>query len=118
MVSVGTNAELRKGRNIKGYENAVAPSDVLAATPAITATHVRAKMNNTRIPITASHEDTPAEERKPNTSATNTTIVTDIIFEISEAKTCPHNGVEYAIGMEWKRSKMPCCLSLKRRYAV
>src|SRR6478736_9110385 len=55
MLSVGTNAELMNGRKMSGYENALAPSTVLAKSPAITASQVSARVNSTRIPATASH---------------------------------------------------------------
>src|SRR5690349_20800813 len=55
IVSVGTKAELMKGRKIMGYEKAAAPSDVDAERPEMTATQVRASVNTARMPTTASH---------------------------------------------------------------
>src|SRR3712207_9422349 len=60
IVSVGTNAELMKGRKISGYENALAPSIDFAVSPGITAIQVSARVNRTRIPVTASQPSTPA----------------------------------------------------------
>ena len=48
IVSVGTNAELVNGKKISGYENALAPSTVLAESPAMTASHVSARVKSTR----------------------------------------------------------------------
>src|SRR5918996_285623 len=115
IVSVGTNAELTKGRKMIGYENAVAPSVEDADSPAITATHVNASVNSTRIPATASHASTPADERKPMRSPTRTMITTEMALDTSEVRTCPHSTDERAIGMEWNRSKMPLCMSLNSR---
>src|ERR1700737_984451 len=53
--AVGTNAELTNGRKMIGYEKALASSTEDADRPAITATHVSASVNSTRIPATASH---------------------------------------------------------------
>src|SRR5215467_6817049 len=50
MVAVGTNAELMNGRKMSGYANAPAPSTDFADSPAITASHVSASVNSTRIP--------------------------------------------------------------------
>ena len=68
---VGTNAELRKGGKISGYEKAVAPSVDLAVSPAITATQVSASVNTARMPTTASQDRMPADERKPISNATS-----------------------------------------------
>src|SRR5450755_886350 len=70
--AVGTNAELTNGRKMSGYENAPAPSVDLADSPAITASQVSASVNRARMPATASHAGTPADERKPMTRATRT----------------------------------------------
>src|SRR6187397_3695136 len=64
IVSVGTNAELMNGRKISGYENALAPSTVLADRPAITAIHVRDRVNRIRMPATASQPSTLVPVRK------------------------------------------------------
>src|ERR1700737_3979830 len=63
--AVGTNAELTNGRKMIGYEKAPAPSVDVADSPAITAIQVSASVNSTRMPATASHASTPADERKP-----------------------------------------------------
>src|SRR3984957_13271537 len=60
IVAVGTNAELMNGRKMSGYENALAPSTDFAERPGITASHVRARVNTTRIATTASHGRRPA----------------------------------------------------------
>src|SRR6266702_4581187 len=96
---VGTNAELIKGRKISGYEKAVAPSVDLALSPAITATQVKASVNNARMPTTASQDRMPADERKPIINATRMMTTSEIALEISEVNTCPHSRVEGAIGM-------------------
>src|ERR1700736_1448961 len=116
--AVGTNAELMNGRKMIGYEKAVAPSVEDADSPAITATHVNASVNSTRIPATASHAITPAGERKPMRSATKTMTTTEIALDTSEVRTCPQSTDERAIGIEWNLSKMPLCRSLNRRKAV
>src|SRR6185437_10504 len=116
--AVGTNAELMNGRKMSGYENATAPSVDFANNPAITAIHVSASVNSARMPATASHANTPADERKPMRSATRTMTTTEIALDTSEVSTCPHNTDERAIGIELYRSKMPLCKSLNRRKAV
>src|SRR5579864_2931342 len=52
IVSVGTKAELMKGRKISGYENALAPSMDFAVRPGMTAIQVNAKVNRIRMPAT------------------------------------------------------------------
>src|SRR5579884_2881793 len=115
---VGTNAELIKGRKTSGYEKAAAPSVVFAVNPGITATQVSASVNNARMPATASHDRMPADERKPINNATRMMTTTEIALETSEVSTCPHSMVEGAIGMERKRSMIPFCTSINKRYAV
>ena len=46
-----------------GYAKAPAPSADFADNPAITAIQVRVSVNVLRMPATASHASTPAEER-------------------------------------------------------
>src|SRR5215469_17117011 len=115
---VGTNAELIKGRKMSGYEKAVAPSIDFAVSPGITATQVKASVNNARMPTTASHDRMPADERKPISNATSMMTTTEIALETSEVRTCPHSSVEGAIGMERKRSMIPRCTSVNKRKAV
>src|SRR5258706_6876918 len=115
---VGTNAELIKGRKISGYEKAEAPSIDLAVSPGITATQVRASVNNARMPTTASHDRMPADERKPISNATSMMTTNEIALETSEVRTCPHSRVDGAIGMERKRSMIPRCTSVNKRKAV
>src|SRR6202158_2890045 len=98
--AVGTNAELTNGRKMSGYEKPTAPSVDFADSPAITAIQVSASVNSTRMPATASHASTPAEERKPITSATRTMTTTEIALDTSEVSTCPHSTDERAIGIE------------------
>src|SRR5689334_20060731 len=116
--SVGTNAELTNGRKMIGYEKATAPSVVFADNPAITAIQVSASVNNTRMPATASHASTPADDRKPMRSATPTMTTTEIPLDSTEVRTWPHSTDERAIGIEWNLSKMPLCRSLNSRKAV
>ena len=87
MFSVGTNAELRNGRNSSGYAKPPAPSVVLAASPAMMASHVRASVKITTMPTTASQASTPAPDRKPITSATSTTSASETKFATSEVST-------------------------------
>src|SRR5258708_22787944 len=115
---VGTNAELIKGRKIIGYEKAVAPSVVFAVSPAITATQVKASVNNARMPTTASHDRMPADERKPIINATRMMTTTEIALETTKLRTCPHSMVEVAIGLEQNRSMIPRCTSVNKRKAV
>src|SRR5260370_34035092 len=96
---VGTNAELIKGRKISGYEKAAAPSVDLAVSPGITATQVKARVNNARMPTTASQDRMPADERKPISNATRMMTTTEIALETSEVSTCPHTREDGAIRM-------------------
>src|SRR5579859_93638 len=112
---VGTNAELIKGRKIIGYEKATAPSIDLAVSPGITATQVKASVNNARMPATASHDRMPADERKPIINATRMMTTTEIALDTSEVRTCPHSRVEGAIGIERNRSMIPRCTSINKR---
>ncbi len=82
--AVGTNAELTNGRKMIGYEKAAAPSVDFADNPAITAIQVRVSVNSIRMPATASHASTPADERKPMRSATRTMATTEIALDTSE----------------------------------
>src|ERR1700759_3222091 len=95
--AVGTNAELTNGRKMIGYEKAAAPSGGFADNPAITAIQVRVSVNSIRMPATASHASTPADERKPMRSATRTMATTEIALDTSEVRTCPHSTDERAI---------------------
>src|ERR1700730_13386063 len=113
--AVGTNAELTNGRKMIGDEKAPAPSVDVADSPAITAIQVRASVNRTRMPATASQAGNPADERKPMTIAARTMTTTEIAFDTSEVRTCPHSTEERAIGIEWNLSKMPLCRSMNRR---
>src|SRR6266699_253234 len=115
---VGTNAELIKGRKIIGYAKAAAPSVDFAVSPGITATQVKASVNNARMPTTASQDRMPADERKPISNATSMMITTEIPLETSEVRTCPHSRVEGAIGMERNRSIIPRCTSVNKRKSV
>jgi len=118
MVSVGTKAELMKGRRMIGYANAPAPSADFAVRPGITATHVNAKMNRIRMPLTSSQAITPAPDRKPMRNATSTTTTIEIRLAASEVSTCAHSTPDRAIGMDWNRSNIPPCTSAKTRAAV
>src|SRR5258708_6948113 len=105
--AVGTNAELMNGRKMSGYEKAAAPSTDFADNPAITASQASASVNRTRMPATASHANTPADERKPMRRATSTTTTSFNESATTEIYTCPHSTDERAIGMDWNRSKRP-----------
>src|SRR5215211_1924713 len=118
MVSVGTNAELTNGRKMSGWENATAPSADFAERPGITAIHVNARVNRIRMPATASHASTPAPERKPIRRATSTTTTSDVRLATSDVPTCAHSTDDRGIGIDWKRSTMPLCMSLNSRNAV
>ena len=50
--------------------------------------------------------------------ATSTTITSEIRLETTEVSTCAHSTLERAIGMDWNRSKIPLCMSVKSRNAV
>src|SRR5689334_1850043 len=116
--AVGTKAELMNGRKRIGYEKAPAPSADFADNPAITAIQVSVSVNSMRMPATASHASTPADERKPMRSPTPTMTTTEIMLATSEVRTCAHSTDERTIGMEWNLSKMPLCRSVNRRKAV
>lgn len=51
-------------------------------------------MNSTRMPRTAAHCRTPAEERKPRSAATPTTSAIDTRLAASEVRTCAHSTAE------------------------
>lgn len=87
IVSVGTNAELMKGRKISGYENALAPSIVFAFRPGMTASHVSAKVNRNSMPATPSHSMIPALDRNPIRRATKNMIAIEIALEIIDVRT-------------------------------
>ena len=118
IVAVGTKAALMNTRKMIGYEKAAAPSVELADNPTSTASQVSASVNRRRMPATASHACTPADERKPMRIATRMMTPTEIPLDASEVRTCPHSTDERAIGIEWNLSKMPLCRSLNRRKAV
>ena len=70
------------------------------------------------MPATASHAAAPAPVRKPMATATSTTSTSEIRLAASEVSTCDHSALERAIGMDWNRSKIPLCISVKSRTAV
>ena len=70
------------------------------------------------MPATASQAATDAPVRNPMISATPMTIAIDARFAASEVSTCAQSTLDRAIGMDWKRSKMPPCRSRNSRYAV
>ena len=84
----------------------------------MTAAQVSARVNRMRRPATASQASTPAPERKPMPTATATTAATEITLAASDVSTCAHSTLDRAIGMDWNRSKIPPCLSVKSRSAV
>ena len=51
-------------------------------------------------------------------TATSTTSTSEIRLAASEVSTCDHSALERAIGMDWNRSKIPLCMSVKSRTAV
>jgi hypothetical protein len=48
----------------------------------------------------------------------STTSTIEIRVETTEVSTCAHSTLERAIGSDWKRSKIPVCMSVKSRSAV
>src|SRR5579872_6138781 len=118
MVLVGTKAELTNGRKMSGYANALAPSTDFAERPGITASQVKARVNTTTIPATASHASGPAPDRKLMRMATRTTTATETRLATNEVMTCAHSTDDRAIGMDWNRSKMPLFMSRNSRNAV
>ncbi|CAM5519510.1 hypothetical protein SANTM175S_05061 [Streptomyces antimycoticus] len=70
------------------------------------------------MPVTASHADTPAPERKPMSTATPTTSTSAIRLATKEVTTWAHSTPDRAIGMDWNRSKIPLLTSVNSRYAV
>src|SRR5262249_25757152 len=93
MVAVGTNAELMNGRKMIGEAKAPAPSAVLADRTAMTAIHVNARVNRTRMPATASHAAVGAPVRNPMATATSTTSTSEIRLATSEVSTCAHSAL-------------------------
>jgi hypothetical protein len=87
IVSVGTKAELRKGKKSNGYANEDAPSMDFAVSPGMTAIHVRASVYSASIPAAASQSSIPALERKPIISATTIIITTVSMLETREVST-------------------------------
>ena len=67
------------------------------------------------MPATASQPNTLAPVRKPSSKATPMTSTTEMTLAVSEVSTRAHRVAERAMGMEWKRSKMPPCRSVKSR---
>ena len=51
-------------------------------------------------------------------TATPTTTTSEITLAASEVSTCAHSTPDRAIGMDWNRSKIPPCMSVKSRNAV
>ena len=51
-------------------------------------------------------------------NATPITMATETRFETREVSTCAQSPEDLAIGMDWKRSKIPPCRSRNSRYAV
>src|SRR5688572_29105458 len=96
IVSVGTNAELMNGRKMSGYENALAPSTVLADSPATTASQVSARVNSTRMPATASQSHRSALVRKPIANPTPITMTSEMTFATSEVSTCAQSAADRA----------------------
>ena len=84
----------------------------------MTASQVSARVNRIRMPATASHAPTEAPVRNPMISATPTTIATETRLATSEVSTCAQRTLERAIGIDWKRSTIPPCMSRNSRYAV
>jgi hypothetical protein len=56
--------------------------------------------------------------RKPIAKATAMTTASEIIVATSVVTTWAHRRPERATGIDWKRSKMPSCMSVNRRKAV
>ena len=67
------------------------------------------------MPATASHPSTLVPVRKPIRRATPTTITREARLATSEVSTWAHRALDRAIGMDWKRSKIPLCRSMKSR---
>ncbi len=59
------------------------------------------------MPATASQAPTDAPVRNPMISATPITMKTETRFATRDVSTCAHSTLDLAIGMDWKRSKMP-----------
>ncbi|MNJ04010.1 hypothetical protein D3C73_1645800 [compost metagenome] len=70
------------------------------------------------MPITPSHAATLAPVRNPIRNPTAKMIASVMMFATRDVITCAHSTLDRAIGMEWNRSKMPDCMSVKRRNAV
>ena len=51
-------------------------------------------------------------------SATPMMIAIEAMFATRDVSTCAQSTLDLAIGMDWKRSKMPPCRSRNSRYAV
>ena len=81
----------------------------------MTAIQVSARVNRVRMPATASQAARDAPVRNPMSSATPMTIATETRFATSEVSTCAQSTLDRAIGMDWKRSKMPPCMSRNSR---
>ena len=97
-----------------------APDGIFAASDliAMTAIQVRASVKRPRIPATANQVTIPAEERNPMINATPTTTSSETRLATSEVITWDHRADDRAIGIDWKRSKMPSFRSRNNRKAV
>jgi hypothetical protein len=84
----------------------------------MTATHVKANANSTRIPAAASHAKMPAPLRNPIKSATRKMITRVAIVDTSEVSTCAQSTEERLTGIALKRANSPFCISPNSLKAV
>ncbi len=111
MVSVGTKALDRYGRNITMKANAFAPSTLFATRPKQAASQEIADMKRMSSPATPSQSRTPACGRNPMASATPNTTRVATRFCSTVATTCPISTQAPAIGSDRKRSITPVVMS-------
>ena len=118
IVSGGTNALLRYGRNITMNEKAPAASGLLANRPNAAPSQEIATMNASSTPIAPSQPSGPASGLNPAISATQTTIPVEATLRSTLATTWPVSTAEPGIGSERKRSITPLVMSWQTATAV
>ena len=118
MVSTGTNALDRYGRNSTRKVNPFAPSTVRAISPKHTATQDSASTHSTSIPATgqplehAGVRPEPGQERHPDHQHGGQRVARE------QATTCPVSTAELRIGIDRNRSTTPSVMSRATSTAV
>ena len=117
IVAVGTNAERMKSRKIAGRRRRWRPARDVAVRPGITASQVRARVNSTRMPDLEPGQEAGSRPEPHQQSHQDDQHEGEEIGD-QEVSTCAQRIDERAIGIDWKRSRMPPETSRKSRKAV